>query len=71
MGGKQYHMGAPRKMVSFRKKYRGIGASGQNGKKYKLKRKKSFLYRRIMGQRGATENVVATCPDAPIIPRKV
>ena len=26
MGGKQYHMGAPRKMVSFRKKYRGIGA---------------------------------------------
>ena len=50
---------------------KSIGASGQNGKKYKLKRKKSFLYRRITGQRGATENAVATCPDAPIIPRKV
>ena len=30
MGGKQYRMGAPQKTVSFRKKYRGIGADWKN-----------------------------------------
>ena len=68
MGSKQYHMGAHENGIPTKK---NIGASGQNGKKYKLKRKKSFLYRRITGQRGATKNAVATCPNAPIIPRKV
>ena len=47
------------------------GHRGKMAKNINLKEKKSFLYRRITGQRGATENVVATCPDAPIIPRMV
>ena len=39
MGGKQYRMGAPQKTVSFRKKYRGIGADWKN---INLKEKNSY-----------------------------